>query len=299
MLLAGLLFATHLVHTDAVPSIVGMTSRPFALTVYSALICSPWCLFLLAVSGPSRFRYHLSIALNISVGRAEELSALFALLSFLSYTSAVTSAHSSIAAAVRIVLAMGLAALSLFSKEPGIIVVVINLVYDAVVVCQLDIPSALSIASKVCFGDSTDDEDNDEPSSTQSTHAKKDGKIHPKANKTAKADTANHGPGLHHIPPHVRAFLLRSAAVLLMLIFIMKGRLGLNKGETRQDAHYNRAMHVLLDLSHVIAAGNYVKRFLPRLMTKTHYTALHAWLLLFPNTLCHNWAGGAFVAVPG
>jgi hypothetical protein len=67
------------------------------------------------------------------------LSAIFILLSFLSYASSFDGSDRTQAPYKGIVMSLLYAGLATFCKEQGITVVAVNLMYDFAVICQLDL----------------------------------------------------------------------------------------------------------------------------------------------------------------
>jgi hypothetical protein len=182
--LAGALFATHPIHTDAVCSIVG---------------------------------------------RAEVLSGLFVLLSFLVYASAVPKANSTSFSYLKIVVSILLAGTALFCKEQGITVIAVNAVYDFSVVCELDVISFLS----VLFGKQASP-----PKPPVEDASAKD---------TKKASTEP-SKEKSRFSPQVQAFLKRMAVLVVGLALIVILRLRCGAQERLPDKGTNRLSIVYRDM---------------------------------------------------
>ena len=127
-----------------------------------------------------------------------------------------------------------LVAMALFSKETAISVAVINLVYDFSCVCKLDVVTFLTMIYKTFASTS---ETSTEKQSV-STNSVADKKLPKPAKKTKVA--SSRAVSLEHIPMGVRQFIVRAVFYASLLVVLLKGRMSLNQGEDRQDAHYNR-----------------------------------------------------------
>jgi hypothetical protein len=131
-------------------------------------------------------------AVSSIVGRAEVLSGMFVLLSFLAYTGSVSKRDSINFSYGWIVVSLLFAFLALFCKEQGITVVAINAAYDFSCVCGLDVVTFVSMI----FGTTP----SSKPLKTKGSKVTQDD----------KSDGKNK-PG--RLPLHVQSFLKRLVVV--------------------------------------------------------------------------------------
>ena len=98
----------------------------------------------------------------------------------------------------------------------------------------------------------------------------------PSKKASSRKDKAVKASAQHAIA--LRLLLLWVGTALILIV-----RLSMNKQSITVDAKTNPA--------------NHMTEFLPRAMTKNFYVALHAWLLIFPKSLCCDWSGSAIALV--
>jgi len=191
--IAGLLFATHPIHVDAVTSIVG---------------------------------------------RHELMSGTMSMLSFLCYSSAFKKHDSINADMKKVFLSIILAGVAVMCKEQGITVIAINIAYDIVVVCGLDVPTFLSL---VFFGEQGD--------------AKSDNKVAEKVSEKATTPLkkiAVKKASRQQLPLYIRALLIRLAWLTVGLVIIMYFRLSMNQATPSNDEKTNRKLFSVTQTSTLI-----------------------------------------------
>ena len=205
--IAGLLFATHPIHVDAVTSIVG---------------------------------------------RHELMSGTMSMLSFLCYSSAFKKHDSINADMKKVFLSIILAGVAVMCKEQGITVIAINIAYDIVVVCGLDVPTFLSLVFFGEFGPVLED------ASTSDVNNTENGTVHERANilngsnetvleprpatqegMISETEAVVKKPS-RRMPLYIRALLIRLAWLTVGLVIIMYFRLSMNKATPVSDEKTNR-----------------------------------------------------------
>eukprot|EP00048_Salpingoeca_helianthica_P023713 m.26553 g.26553 ORF g.26553 m.26553 type:complete len:605 (-) comp8945_c0_seq1:26-1840(-) len=200
---------------------------------------------------------HTEAVSNI-VCRAELLSCIFFLLSFFVYMQCCDAK----APLRMLVLAAGSYALTfagLLCKEQGITSVVVCAVYDALIATDIDPRSILGL---------------DKPSSTS---------------KSSTADSIPRkprraGPASSAFTPATFKFLLRQATLGLFLAVVVMWRVSMNKDE-------------VVTVDEKTNPANHIKNPLNRILTKNHYVALHAGLLVWPMPLACDWSSGAIESI--
>ena len=185
--IAGLLFATHPIHVDAVTSIVG---------------------------------------------RHELMSGTMSMLSFLCYSSAFKKHDSINADMKKVFLSIILAGVAVMCKEQGITVIAINIAYDIVVVCGLDVPTFLSL---VFFGEQGDAE-----SDSKVAEKVSEKQAEKKSSAIASNKPATVQKPSDKMPLYIRALLIRLAWLTVGVVVILYFRLSRNKVTPVGDEKTNR-----------------------------------------------------------
>ena len=166
-------------------------------------------------------------AISSVVGRAEALSGLFILLSFLAYTSAFDNHDRTKASYLLIVLSIALSAVALLCKEQGITVLAVNAAYDFSVVCELDVPTFFSLL----FG--------------RQRKAKSDDDA------PASSAAGTDGP-VARWPAHFTAFLRRMMVLCGGLVLIAFVRYRIGPGDVLSEEQTNRACYPHAHHTHML-----------------------------------------------
>ena len=226
-------------------------------------------------------------AVSSVVGRAEVLSGMFVLLSFLAYTWSVSKRDSINFSYGWIVVSLLFAFLALFCKEQGITVVAINAAYDFSCVCGLDVVTFVSMMVSWARGDVAVVPTADHESTSTNPRLSNDNADDKMKKKSSR------------LPLHVQSFLKRLVVVGVGFAVIVFIRLKAGAKDMVPHRLTNRkpmlSIFVITLFNHVFLASNHIKKFFPRLMTKAFYSAYHAWLMLYPRYLNCDWSDAAFV----
>eukprot|EP00049_Salpingoeca_infusionum_P026766 m.27817 g.27817 ORF g.27817 m.27817 type:complete len:648 (+) comp8977_c0_seq2:32-1975(+) len=222
--LAGLLFATHPVHVEAVSGLVG---------------------------------------------RAELLSAIFFILSFLTYQKAIPESPSQPSQMRFVGIAVLLAAIATLCKEQGVTVVIACAVGDLFSTTNATIFDVVSFLQGLVNG-----------SRSRRAGARKQ-KNTKNQNQSGSWDSVVKGTQLPTFAtqPAVRSSFQRILMLAGLSFVVVVARVMVNTQQIIVDEKTNPSHHI--------------KNFTFRTLTKSLYAALHSWLLVFPRTLCCDWSGGA------
>ena len=169
------------------------------------------------------------------VGRAEALSGLFIMLSFLTYASAIKAHDHTQFSYLRIILSIVLSAVALLCKEQGITVLAVNGAYDFSVVCQYDVVGFFKLLPGY-HGDNSK-KTNDATTVNSIPGLKGDGNNkEPGAVKGPSTDV----PKPPRWPLHFKAFLTRMLILLLGLAVVGYCRYRIGPGDTMAEEQTNR-----------------------------------------------------------
>ena len=161
------------------------------------------------------------------VGRAEVLSGLFVLLSFLTYTSAFREHDNVHFSVVRVVVSIVLGMVAMFCKEQGVTVIAVNAAYDFSVICELDVPGFLwTLYEHFVGGDDA----------VKVDQAVKDGTVKPKAPKRS-------------LSPGFVSLLQRMGLVAagLLVVIVMRIKINSDKDFSTMTYQTNRSLHCCLE----------------------------------------------------
>ncbi|EGD78785.1 hypothetical protein PTSG_01761 [Salpingoeca rosetta] len=198
------------------------------------------------------------------VGRAELLSAIFFIASFLAYTRASKYVGDIKAAATWVAISVALATAAMLSKEQGVTVVGVCLAYELLVNCNLN-PIALLLRARSAKGTK-----------------RPGGGRRPKVAVSGPSQQQKKDRSSPWITVSTGA-VVRLLLLLVLSAIVMKYRVSLNKVHIKVDEKTNPA--------------NHMESFVFRSLTKNLYVTLHAWLLIFPLWLCCDWSAGAVPSV--
>lgn len=268
LLLSGMAFATHPIHTDAVSSIVG---------------------------------------------RAEPLSAMFAMVSFLVYAASVNKNKCDFSL-LGIIVAIALSGVALLCKELGITVLPVLACYDFVYVCDFDLPSFLWQLYGATYGffptnissagsDSNSGNSNCPGNDSVAGHTlakvgghaisqntTKDSKKVPKAATVQtvvdEQSLKNAASDIRHtrvqVPLTEEAIACLKRVVILALGFLILSFLRLQMNHRAEGSFIEQTNPSI-----------FMKNTLHRSLMKTYLAACHAWMLIFPYHLNADWAWGS------